>query len=90
MLFVVLLVQPVSNGSCGGFVDDTFNLEPRDRSCVLGGLALGVVEVGWDCHNRVLDFLSKIGFGDFFHLPQNHTTDFLGSELILGMRPFQV
>ena len=40
-----LLVKTVGDSGCGGFVDDTKNLETGDGACVLGSLTLGVVEV---------------------------------------------
>ena len=44
----VLLVQSVSDGGCGGLVNNMENGMTSDDTRVLGGLPLRVVEVGGD------------------------------------------
>ncbi len=39
------LVETIGNGSSGGFVDNTENLETGDGSGILGGLTLSIIEV---------------------------------------------
>jgi len=48
-----LLVETVRDGSRRRLVDDPQNVESRDRSGVLGCLALGVVEVRRNSHHRI-------------------------------------
>ncbi len=43
--FTTLLVETVGDGGGGGLVDDTEDLETSNRSGILRGLTLGVVEV---------------------------------------------
>merc|ERR1711963_1050832 len=51
----LLLVQTVSDGGRGRFVDDSKNVETGDDSGVLGSLPLRIVEVGWNGDHGVLD-----------------------------------
>mmetsp|Transcript_15871 Transcript_15871/g.21707 ORF Transcript_15871/g.21707 Transcript_15871/m.21707 type:complete len:92 (-) Transcript_15871:524-799(-) len=58
VLLAALLVQTVSDGCCGGFVDDALHRHARDGACVFRGLSLGVVEVRWHGHDCVVDLFS--------------------------------
>ena len=70
--FVLLFVEPVRQSSGGGFVDDAHHLQARDLPCVLGGLALRIVEIGRNCDHGLGDLLAEIGFRGFLQLGQNH------------------
>mmetsp|Transcript_29745 Transcript_29745/g.45989 ORF Transcript_29745/g.45989 Transcript_29745/m.45989 type:complete len:101 (+) Transcript_29745:1307-1609(+) len=65
---LAFLVQTVRNGSSSRLVDDSGNVESGDCSCVLGGLALSIVEVRRDGHDGVLDSCSQVALGDLLHL----------------------
>ena len=54
-----LRVKTVGDGSSGGLVDDTENLETSDGTGVLGSETLGVVEVGGDTKGRVQSIFAK-------------------------------
>mmetsp|Transcript_48336 Transcript_48336/g.71640 ORF Transcript_48336/g.71640 Transcript_48336/m.71640 type:complete len:100 (+) Transcript_48336:1455-1754(+) len=54
VLFMILLIESVRNRCCGWFVDHTFDLQSSNGACILGGLALSVVEVCGDSHYRVV------------------------------------
>src|ERR1700722_15818151 len=56
------LIETVSNGSCGGLVDDAKDVQPRDRSRVFGGLPLRVVEV---CRDRYYSVVASRTQGCF-------------------------
>jgi hypothetical protein len=82
-LLLVGLVQTIRESGGRGLVDHTEDIETGDGTGVLGGSSLSVIEVGWDSHNSVDNLLSKVRFGDFLHLGQNHGADFLGREGLL-------
>lgn len=37
-------MDSVGDGSCGGFIDDTEDVESSEGAGILGGLALGIIE----------------------------------------------
>ena len=81
-VLLVLLVKTVGNSGGGRLVDDTEDLESSDDTSVLGGLSLGVIEVGWDGDDGVLDVLTEVLLSDLLHLGEDHGRDFLWAELL--------
>ena len=77
-----LLVKTVGDGSSGGLVDDSENVQTSNGTGVLGGQSLGVVEVGGNGDNGLLDSLADLGLRDLLHLGQDHGGDFLRRELL--------
>ena len=63
-----LLVETIGERRRGGLVDDAQDLEPRDLARVLGGLTLGVVEIGGHRDDGLRHRLAKIGLGGLLHL----------------------
>ena len=51
----VLFINAVGQGRGGGLVDDALDIQAGDLAGVLGGLALGVGEVGRDGDDRLGD-----------------------------------
>ena len=79
---VLGLLETVGERGGGGLVDDAVDGEARDYTGVLGGLALGVVEVGGDGDDGVLDLLVEEGLGGLLHLLEDEGTDLGGRELL--------
>src|SRR5210317_796513 len=82
ILLLSLLIKTVGNGSSGGLIDNTQDVETRDGSRVLGGLTLRIVEVGGNSHDSVLHLLAQICLGNLTHLGEDHGADLLGLELL--------
>ncbi|GER51585.1 NAD-specific glutamate dehydrogenase [Striga asiatica] len=76
------LVEAVGDGGGGGLVDDAEDVEASDGAGVLGGLALGVVEVGGDGDDGVLGWGPEEGLGGLAHLGEDHGGDFFRGELL--------
>ena len=67
-----LLVKTVGDSSGGGLVDDTEDVEAGDKTSILGGLTLRVVEVCGDSNDSVVDGATEVGLSGFPHLDQDH------------------
>jgi hypothetical protein len=79
-----LLVEAVGERGRGRLVDDPQHVQAGDLAGVLRGLALGVVEVGGDCHDRVGDWLAEVGLGVRLQLLQRHRADLRRRVLLVG------
>ena len=49
-------------------------------TCILGGLPLGIIEVGGHSDHCMRDVLAQVGRGRVPHLSQDHAADLLGAE----------
>ena len=74
----LLLVETVGERGRGRLVDDAQHFEAGDLAGVLGGLALGVVEIGGNGDDGLIDLLAEIGFRRFLHLLQDEGGDLRG------------
>src|SRR5690606_30237785 len=70
-----LLVEAVGERGGGRLVDDAQHLQAGDLAGVLGGLPLGVVEIGRNGDDGLLDLLAEIALGRFLHLLKDHRGD---------------
>ena len=82
-LVLLALVQAVGQGRGGGLVDDAVHGQARNGAGLLGGLTLGVVEVGRDGDDRVGDGLTQVGLGVGLELGQDAGADLLGGVLLV-------
>ena len=79
---VLGLVDTVGEGAGGGLVDHAENVEASDLTGILGGLALGVVEVRGAGHDGVGDLAAKMALGGLLHLLEHEGSNLGGGVLL--------
>jgi hypothetical protein len=77
-----LLVEAIGERGCRRLVDDAQHFEAGDLAGVLGGLALGVVEIGGHGDDGLRHVLAEIAFGGFLHLCQDEGGDLRGAVFL--------
>ena len=73
----VVFVEPVGEGRRRRLVDDALDVEARDGARLLGGLALGVVEVRRHRDYGLRNGLAEVVFRRLLHFLKHHRRDFL-------------
>jgi hypothetical protein len=76
-LVLGLLVEPVGQRGRGGLVDDAQHLEAGDLAGLLGGGALGIVEVGGHGDDGLGDGVAQVGLGVTLELHERAGRDLL-------------
>ena len=82
-LFLLVLVQAVSQSSRGRLVDNAQHIEARDLAGFLGGLTLSVLEVRRDGNNSLGDFLTEVRLSVALQLLQGTGGDLLRGVLLV-------
>ncbi len=80
-----LFVHPVGQSGRGRLVDDALDFESGDLARILGGLALGVVEVSRHGDDGLGDRLAEVVFRRLLHLHQ-HARGYLRRRHLLAVR----
>ena len=81
-LLVLLLVEAVRKRGRGRLVDDAKDLEARDLAGILGGLALGIVEICRHRDHGLRDLLAEVGLRVGLELAEDERGDLLRGELL--------
>jgi hypothetical protein len=79
---IVILVEAVREGRRRRLVDDALDVEPGDLAGVLGGLALGVIEVRGHRDDRVGHRLTQVVLGRLLQLLKDFCADLGRRELL--------
>ena len=74
--FVSFLVQSIRQRGSGRFVYDAQHFQTGNLSGILGGIALGIVEIGRHSDDCLCHCFAEIGFGIPLDLGQDHGRDF--------------
>ena len=82
MISSFFLSRPYASAAAVGSVDDALHLETGDLAGVLGGLALGVVEVRRDGDDRRVDLLADVILGGLLQLHEDTGADLLRRQLL--------
>jgi hypothetical protein len=80
----LFFVEAVSERSGGRLVDETEHFEAGDFAGVLGGLALGVIEIGWNGDDGTTDGFAEMGFGPVFQFAEDEGGNLRRSENLVA------
>ena len=77
-----IFVQTKSQCSCGGLVDDTFDIQACYTASVLGGLALCVIEIRGNRDHCLGNGFAQVVLSSFLHFAKHIGADLLGSQSV--------
>ena len=63
-------IKAVGEGRCRGFIQDAFNVQTSQATCIPGGLALGIIEIGWNGYHRRFNRFPQVGGGIVYKFSQ--------------------
>ena len=81
-LLLAFLIDAVGKGSRSRLIDDTLDLQTGNLAGVLGGLALGIGEVGGNGNDCFGDLFAQVALGIGLQLLQDHRGNFLRGVLL--------
>ena len=73
-----VLLQPISQGRRGGFIDDPQHFKAGNEAGILRRLSLAVVEIGRDRNDGLSNFLAQVRFCPKLEFFQDHGGDLRG------------
>ncbi len=83
-LLVFCSFQAVGHRRRGRFIDDTSHFKTGNLTGVLGGLALGVVEVGGNSDHRLIHLVAQVRLGRLLELTERFCRNLGGRKLLIG------
>ena len=79
----LIFLEPVGESGRRRFVNDAQHFQAGDLAGILGGLALGIVEIGRNRDHRLGDALAQVAFRRFLHLLQDKGADLAGTVFLV-------
>ena len=71
-LFILVFLKTIGQRSSGWLVDDAQHFKSGDLAGILGGIALGVIEISGNSNDCLGNLFTQLGLGIAFELSQNH------------------
>ena len=82
--FILFILHAIGQRRSGRFIDNALDFQSGDLSGILGGLALGVVEISGHGDDGFFDFFTEVILSGLFEVLKDHGGDFRGC---VGLSP---